>query len=68
MVDAEANMLFVEAPAGVGFSYSKNTSDYEGMNDERTGKNHHIVLWFFLVLEVEGKNYSLNLNVRKREV
>ncbi|KAF3772857.1 Serine carboxypeptidase-like 45 [Nymphaea thermarum] len=36
--NTEANMLYVETPAGVGFSYSRNISDYQGMNDERTGK------------------------------
>lgn len=30
-------MLYVESPAGVGFSYSGNSSDYEGVNDKMTG-------------------------------
>lgn len=34
---AEANMLYVESPAGVGFSYSGNTSFYESVNDKITG-------------------------------
>lgn len=30
-------MLYLESPAGVGFSYSANKSFYESVNDEMTG-------------------------------
>ncbi|KAJ6712948.1 SERINE PROTEASE FAMILY S10 SERINE CARBOXYPEPTIDASE [Salix purpurea] len=33
----EANMLYLETPIGVGFSYSTNTSSYEGVDDKITG-------------------------------
>jgi len=33
----EANMLYLESPAGVGFSFSANKSFYDSVNDELTG-------------------------------
>lgn len=40
MLCAEANMLYLESPAGVGFSYSKDPSYYIGTNDTKTGNNY----------------------------
>jgi hypothetical protein len=35
---SEANMLYLESPAGVGFSYSTDPSFYGGVGDSRTGE------------------------------
>lgn len=44
----EANMLYLESPAGVGFSYSKDPSYYMGANDTTTAADNVLFLhgWF----------------------
>ena len=41
---AVGNVLFLESPAGVGFSYSNTSSDYYNFGDAKTGKSFFIVL------------------------
>lgn len=42
---AEANMLYLETPIGVGFSYSTDTSSYEAVGDKITGKSLQLYTW-----------------------
>jgi len=42
-----ANMLYIEAPAGVGFSYSNTSSDYD-TNDLQTAEDNYKFLSLFL--------------------
>ncbi|KAK3140406.1 hypothetical protein QOZ80_5AG0400470 [Eleusine coracana subsp. coracana] len=44
----EANMLFLDSPAGVGFSYTNTTSDLYTSGDNRTAHDSYIFLmkWF----------------------
>ncbi|KAM5565635.1 serine carboxypeptidase 1-like [Rosa sericea] len=39
-----ANILFLESPAGVGFSYSNTKSDYENVGDKRTALDSYTFL------------------------
>ncbi|RWW82151.1 hypothetical protein BHE74_00009399 [Ensete ventricosum] len=44
----EANLLFLESPFGVGFSYTNTSSDYDSAGDELTAIDAHAFLlnWF----------------------
>ncbi|XP_019416914.1 PREDICTED: serine carboxypeptidase-like 45 isoform X1 [Lupinus angustifolius] len=44
----EANMLYLETPVGVGFSYAKGSSSYMTMNDEATARDNVVFMerWF----------------------
>ncbi|KAF9624052.1 hypothetical protein IFM89_007750 [Coptis chinensis] len=43
-----ANLLFLEAPVGVGFSYTNNTEDLSALGDKTTAEDSHAFLieWF----------------------
>ncbi|XP_057958558.1 serine carboxypeptidase-like 40 [Malania oleifera] len=51
-----ANILFLETPAGVGFSYSNVSSDYTKGGDKRTAKDNYIFLLNWLERFPEYKN------------
>jgi len=42
-----ANVLYLESPAGVGFSYSRNTDDYAFVGDKRTADDAYKALLEF---------------------
>ena len=46
---AEANMLYLETPIGVGFSYATDTASYEAVNDRITGMFHQFDSSIFTV-------------------
>ncbi|KAG5542188.1 hypothetical protein RHGRI_021900 [Rhododendron griersonianum] len=39
-----ANVIFLESPAGVGFSYSNTSSDYYTVGDKRTAEDSYVFL------------------------
>ncbi|KAH7511722.1 hypothetical protein FEM48_Zijuj12G0013000 [Ziziphus jujuba var. spinosa] len=54
----EANMLYLESPAGVGFSYSANESFYTSVNDQKTAEDNLVFLsrWFLKFPEYKNRN------------
>ncbi|KAG8063203.1 hypothetical protein GUJ93_ZPchr0003g17312 [Zizania palustris] len=56
-----ANMLFLESPAGVGFSYSNTTSDYNNTGDRSTAADAYIFLtnWFEKFPEYKGRSFFI---------
>ncbi|XP_027350417.1 serine carboxypeptidase-like 45 isoform X2 [Abrus precatorius] len=57
----EANMLYVESPAGVGFSYSANKSFYDLVNDEITARDNLVFLqhWFTKFPEYKNNDFFI---------
>ena len=63
-------MLYLESPAGVGFSYSANTSDYFMVTDERTGFYNKINQYFTLILNLDFNNFCFcfwKLGIRSKD-
>ncbi|XP_047308567.1 serine carboxypeptidase-like 45 [Impatiens glandulifera] len=56
-----ANMLYLESPAGVGFSYSTNDSFYKGLNDTITARDNLIFLerWLEKFSEYKNRDFFL---------
>ena len=54
-------MLFLESPAGVGFSYSNTSSDYDMNGDERTAADSYTFLlnWFERFPEYKSRAFFL---------
>ncbi|XP_057949112.1 serine carboxypeptidase-like 45 isoform X2 [Malania oleifera] len=55
----EANMLYLETPIGVGFSYSADSTAYEGVNDKITARDNLEFLRKWFVKFPQYKNRSL---------
>ncbi|KAF2307406.1 hypothetical protein GH714_026929 [Hevea brasiliensis] len=55
----EANMLYLETPIGVGFSYSTDTSSYEAVNDKITARDNLVFLQKWFVKFSQYRNRSL---------
>ncbi|KAG1326527.1 Serine carboxypeptidase II-2 [Cocos nucifera] len=56
-----ANILFLDSPVGVGFSYSNNSQDVLSNGDERTAKDSLIFLkkWFQRFPQYKGQDFYL---------
>ncbi|PIM97509.1 Serine carboxypeptidases (lysosomal cathepsin A) [Handroanthus impetiginosus] len=55
----EANILYLESPIGVGFSYAANSSSYEGVNDKITARDNLVFLQNWLLKFPQYKDRSL---------
>jgi len=51
-----ANVLFLESPVGVGFSYSNRSSDYNTNGDKKTATDNYLFLVNWLERFPEYKN------------
>lgn len=56
-----ANVLFLESPAGVGYSYSNTTSDYDKMGDIKTAADNYVFLvkWLERFPEYKGREFYI---------
>ncbi|XP_065000585.1 serine carboxypeptidase II-3-like isoform X2 [Musa acuminata AAA Group] len=56
-----ANVLFLESPAGVGFSYSNTTSDYSNSGDKKTAEDAFVFLvnWMERFPEYKGRDFYI---------
>ncbi|KAL6878406.1 hypothetical protein ACP4OV_012576 [Aristida adscensionis] len=58
---AVASILFLESPAGVGFSYSNRTSDYDNAGDRSTAEDAYTFLinWLERFPEYKGRSFFI---------
>lgn len=59
---AEANVLFLESPAGVGFSYSNTSADYNKSGDQRTADDAFVffINWMERFPEYKGRAFYIS--------
>ncbi|KAB5551678.1 hypothetical protein DKX38_008989 [Salix brachista] len=57
----EANMLYLESPAGVGFSYSVNQTFYSSVNDAMTARDNLVFLrrWFIKFPQYKQRDFFI---------
>ncbi|KAG6575709.1 Serine carboxypeptidase-like 40, partial [Cucurbita argyrosperma subsp. sororia] len=57
-----ANVLFLESPAGVGFSYSNTTSDYQSNGDKNTAIDNYafLVNWLERFPEYKDRDFYIS--------
>ncbi|EOX99649.1 Serine carboxypeptidase-like 45 isoform 3 [Theobroma cacao] len=55
----EANMLYLEAPIGVGFSYSTDASSYEAVDDKITARDNLVFMQNWFLKFPQYRNRSL---------
>ncbi|PON45382.1 Serine carboxypeptidase-like [Parasponia andersonii] len=56
-----ANIIYLESPAGVGFSYSANQSFYTEVNDEKTAQDNLVFLkrWFIQFPQYKNREFFI---------
>ena len=56
-----ANVIFLESPAGVGFSYSNTSSDYRDVGDNRTAADSYafLVNWLERFPEYKTRDFYI---------
>lgn len=59
--NTETNMLYLESPVGVGFSYSNASSDYQYYNDAMTAEDNlsFLLSWFEKFPEYRGVDFYI---------
>ncbi|KDP43592.1 hypothetical protein JCGZ_16879 [Jatropha curcas] len=57
-----ANVLFLESPVGVGFSYSNRTSDYQNSGDRHTATENYLFLvnWLERFPEYKARDFYIS--------
>ncbi|KAL2896453.1 Serine carboxypeptidase-like 40 [Bienertia sinuspersici] len=61
-LNGAANVLFLESPTGVGFSYSNTSSDYHTNGDTKTAEDNYVFLlnWFERFPEFKGRDFYIS--------